>query len=438
MTPTGPVDVSLPLGLTTAEVVDELVTSLAPGAPLALEGPWHLHRLGGAPLPPDHPLGAVRPVDGEVLHLTAGEPPPLAVAVDDALDALAAGASSAGRWTSSAATGVLVATAVVLGVTASLAALQVGRASGGTHLLPLALAVVLCGVATQLRRDGGVAVAVAAATLPAWACGGLALAGGADGLHRVLLTAAAAAVGALVAVVVVPAHRAWWVGVATAGTLLAGAAALPSSGALSLRTTAAVVAVVLVWVVAVLPHLMARSSLWSTDSPGDRAREELGRRGRSARQLLTAASTGTAAVIAAAGTVLVLAGPVSDAVLGAVLAAVVALRARRSRFAVESTALAVAGAVVVGAGAGRLAVGTPDQRAWALAIAAVALAGVVAALVVVVRAARGEDALAQRLTRPRVRRALDVAEAVLALGVLPLLGWVLGLYTAASDAAASW
>lgn len=491
--PTGAVDVSLATGRATADLVSELLGGLLPGAPVLLPGAgWHLHPLGRAPLEPGALLREAGLRDGAVLHLTPHRAPPAATVVDDPLDDLAAGAAQAGIWTLRAAAAVLSAAvpcyALALAAVAVLAPVGAGAAAAVLLFAAVvALAAAWAAVPSGRTQSGASAPAqelwrgvVAAAALPT-------LAVVASAAARALQAGTAATVGvgglalglgSYAAAALAPRLCAAWAFLSAGGVLVALAAAAAWAGCPG-TTTAAVGGCLALVGTAALPGLLARSGPPAGGHPyaatGDRpagapARAgcrpaggdsvRLQERARTARQLLTGLVATGAAAVTACGVVLSRGDP-PERGLAVALAVVLALRARRSRFVLETTAM-LTGAVLVlavvlsvvqvrpggGTVAARALPALPTLPAlpaglpaWLLpallpALLAALLAVLLAVLRAVLRAQDGRPAGLARLSGPRVRRLADAVELAAAVAVLPLLAAALGLYTLAADAGA--
>ena len=358
--PAGALDVALPTERTVADLSAELAAHLLPGAPLEAEGPWRLHRLGQREIDPAAPFGAALPRDGDVFHLTGDAVPAPALVVDDALDALGRAAGETGRWGPAGMTAAGVAGAV--GVSSALTvALALVRPAGVA--LPLVLAACLLAAALVMRRedDGGEVArgAAAGAALPAWAGAGAALGrlaeAGTSGVWA--LAGVALAVGAAVAATAVPTLLPLWAAPAVTGVLLTVGGALVATGTLGTAGAAALVGTVVLLGSAAAPWVVARSERWSSPEPPPGGAEQLAGAARRTRATLTAVSLSVSAAVAVC--VLVLALGAGGSGLGegrtsmarwlaVALAVVVALRARRSRFALESGAMLVAGLLPLG------------------------------------------------------------------------------------------
>lgn len=437
--PAGAVDVTLPAARPVAELVDELVTSLLPRAPLAEPGrQWHLHRVGRAPLDPTTPLAAARLRHGEVLHLTPDPAPEPVGLVDDALDALARGASRDGRWTLGAAGAATGAAAIACAVGAALLTLLARTGPALPLLLAAGLLLAALWLRSQARSAADLGSEVAAlATLPAWTCAGIATARllGGEAHQQLLLAGLTLAAGALAAAVVAPHRLPWWAFAGTAGATVAVGGGVVAADLLDARRAAAVLGTVLLVVVASLPWLVTRTASWSEPAPEAREEASLLARARFTRGLLSGVTAAVAGAVSVCATMLAVSEDDRARWLAAALAVVLGLRARRSRFVADSLAMIVSAALPLALlTAGLVARGGPTPRLLVLAGLAALVAALLALLAVVRLAATGDDTALSRLTRPRARRALDVAETLVAVTVLPLLAGVLGVYSAAADA----
>ena len=445
--PGGAVDLAVPAELPVVDLVCQLVDRLAAGAPLGDPGDvWVLHRLDGRALPASQSVDGAQVLDGETLHLTRAAPPPASVRVDDPLQVLADAARLAPRWDPRA---VEVAAAVAVGLAAVVAVGLSLLVPFAGPALPLLLGGGLLAGALALSSSGSgaaaAATAAAAGAVVALGAAGLAAAAGRPAAATLTAaTLAGVALGGCAAGAVLPARVRWWVAVAAgAGT---GALALGLVGTQVVAAAAAAGVTAVAWLVllAALPWLVARRAPWRRpDAPAAGTVGALSAAAVRTRRVLDGVAVGGAVAVAAAGGYLALVGDGLAQGLAAALAVVVAARARRSAFLVDSAAQLLAGGLVGAALAARLATGGGTTARLAV-LAAVALL-CVAALVVAVQAGRaaalGDPAGAAGgvtgwWSQPRTRRLVDVVEYAAALAVLPLLLGVLGVYTLAADAGA--
>ncbi|PPK91916.1 type VII secretion system (Wss) protein YukD [Kineococcus xinjiangensis] len=445
VTPTGALDITLPDSRPVAEIIDELTSRLAPGAPLsAPAGGWHLHRLGGAAFRPGQPLAALKLRDGDVLYLSAERTPDPARPVDDRLLVMAEGAGLAGRWNPRSMSAFATA-ATALTAAAAVAAAHL--ALPGVAALPLVLAAGLLTAAVALRRTRTAAgEAAALASLPAWAGAGLSAATfwSAGVAAHATLAGVGLLLGALAAAAVAPQRMPWWSFTWAAAGVTAALATLSGTRALALGQAAAITAVMLLLLSAALPWLITRSGVWSAPARRAGTTDAAGLRvlARAHRQLLNAVTAAFSAGIAACAALLIFSGDPLQQGLAAALAVVTGLRARRSSFAVESGSMLAAALTSSLLLLSVLAVHA-DLRLRLLVLAAallllVLLLATVAALQAGAGTARADAATAglARFATPRLRRALDVSEVIVAITIMPLLLGALGVYTAAANTGA--
>ncbi len=444
--PAGALDVALPTARTVADLCAELTGRLLPGAPLVASTPFALHRVGQAALDQHLPLAAADPRDGEVFHLSPSPGPRPARVVDDALHTL--GAAATGAWAPStlaaaAATGaVLASAALALTLTAIAPGAPALQLLGAAALLAAALVIPHERTGSDVART-----TAAAATLPLWVAAGLALArASATGTAGSLaLAGLALAVGAGAALAAVPTRRFLWATPIAAGALVAVGGLLVASSTTTTAGAAGVMGAAVVAAAAGAPWVITRSARWSSPHPGPVRRERLTEVAVRTRALVTALSLAGAGALAVCALVLATsgAGLSSGQVtmarwLALALALLAGLRARRTRFALESASMLTAAALPLVALLLVVVVPAATGARWVLvALVAALVAGALALVVVFRAAAEGHEEALARVNRPRVRRALSVVEGVVAVAVVPLLAGVLGVYAAAAGAGAS-
>ncbi len=446
--PAGAVDVALPTSRTVADLCAELAGRLLPGAPLVAQAPFQLHRVGQTALDQGRPLAAADPREGEVFHLSPSPTPSPARVVDDALHTLGTSAGAAGVWAPATLAAAATTGAMVASVTLALA---VATIVPGVPALPLLGAAALLAAALVIPHEAtGSDVAratAAAAALPLWAGAGLALARATatSGPGTLALAGLALAVGAGAALGAVPTRAALWATPIAAGALVGAGGLLVAGGVTTSAGAAGVMGTVVLVAAAGAPWLIARSARWSSPHPGPVGREELTAAAARTRALITALSLAGAGALAACSLVLATSGAglsggqvTMARWLALALALVAGLRARRTRFALESASMVTAAVLpLVALVLVVVALAAPGAR-WALVAALTAALAGVLALVVVLRSAQdGDRGALSRLTRPRVRRALSIVEGVVAVSVIPLLAGVLGVYAAAANAGTS-
>jgi type VII secretion integral membrane protein EccD len=178
-TPQRRIDVALPERSSVAELVPGLLGHA--GEHLA-DGGWSLRRADGAELELGRPLGSYRIRDGEILHLAPRRTEWPELEYDDLVDAIADGASRAGRAWGARHTRLAGLAAGAAGILLGLAAvIHSGPPWADAALWSLGLAVLLLVAGFVLARAAGDAVAgsvLGALALPyAFAGGVLLLAG---------------------------------------------------------------------------------------------------------------------------------------------------------------------------------------------------------------------------------------------------------------------
>jgi type VII secretion integral membrane protein EccD len=230
---------------------------------------WSLTLTGSGLLPPDSSLADAEITDGQVLYLSdarAGEnDEPV---VTDVAESVTEEVKRTGRlWTSRArATATLCAGASWLVVTIAAAAVVFGRTStveprllGGMGLVVTIVSVVVAGTARQRSwpLPGWLRTALAASAIPELAAAGALLGSAHDTSVQLAVAAAAGAVlGALLALSAAP-------GAVTAGLLAFGLLSLAVAGGLAGARangtqSAAVVAVLALWLYDLAPASIAR------------------------------------------------------------------------------------------------------------------------------------------------------------------------------------
>jgi type VII secretion integral membrane protein EccD len=149
VTPYARVDVALPVQATLAELVPQLIRLSGAEGQASAENPgWLLSRLGGAPFPVGLTVTSAAIRDGDVLYLNPRERQAAPLLFDDVIDAIASAAESrAGAWGPKVAYRLAVAGTSVVLIGATLLLLR--------GLWDTALAPVGCGVLAVLMLLGG-------------------------------------------------------------------------------------------------------------------------------------------------------------------------------------------------------------------------------------------------------------------------------------------
>ncbi|RZS43088.1 type VII secretion integral membrane protein EccD [Herbihabitans rhizosphaerae] len=428
------VDLTVPSSIPLAHLLPAMLRYAIPDRGAAGGTGWLLTRLDGATLDAALSLHANAVREGEVLVLRPASerrPPPL---YDDVVEVI--GHESVENPWGTKQTRAACATFAILAVLgAATAAAISGAMLGG--VLTLAAAALLVAGGTGLARaagETGAATVTAALAAPLAAAGAVRLLGDPWGAPHLLLASAAVLVVAVLGALLVGAGDATFAAIAMIGILglLAGVVAVLSDG--SAAWVAALIAPLALAGSTALPTLALRlarlprpqlpkSAEDIANVPGQVELERASRQVAIARQLLTGLSAGVHAVVAAGIAVLAFDGTWAR-VLAAVLAVLVALRARLFRERAQViTAVCTAALALVGVIIGYLMENAGDDGAL-LGIAlptllAIALCGGLAGVV-----------HGKRPPSPRAARSLDLAELVLLLSVAPLALAVWEVYSA--------
>ena len=439
------IDLALPSDVAVANLLPMLLTMAGESSPDggSRHGGWCLARLDGEAIDPDRPLSSLGVVDGDLLqlrHRSDNPPPPL---FDDVVEAIAVAAPDSYRpWTASTARTLGMVAAGLALLASAVALLQAGTGAGAEPRPDIAtlagvaavVALIAGTVVTRVYDETSAGVVVAAGSLPLGFVSGLYIVPGDvhGGLHAAnfLLACTLTLVLATASITVLGAGITPFTASATAAALGALAFLLASVVDRSTAGIAAGAAAVALGSISALPRLaiqLSRLPMPQVPSSVKDLREDSGfpdytaieRQAGLAHEYLTGMIMGSGAV-AAIGAVLAAAEGTLGIVLGAVVAAVLLLRARSYANANQAIALLVSGMVAVAglivsllatAGPGLLLVGFGGL----LLLATLALVTGVA--------------LPRRRFSPVLRRSVDVAEAVLIAAVLPLALGVLHLYT---------
>ncbi|MGH8922511.1 MAG: type VII secretion integral membrane protein EccD [Actinomycetes bacterium] len=430
------IDVALPSDVAVADLLPTVLTmageTTADGG--SAHGGWCLVTLGGATIDPDRPLGSSGVVDGDLLHLRrrCDSPPPLLF--DDVVEAIAVCTPGSYRpWTEH--------TARVLGMVAAGLALLAGAVAlwwagpglGAAVIAGVGAVAVLVVGAVIARTYGEIrsGVLVATGSLPLGFVSGLYLVSNNVQAENYLLACVLALVLAIGSITVLGDGITPLVAGATTATL--GAAAFlvailvddVSAAGIAAGTAAAALGAI-----SAVPRLTIQlSRLPLPQIPGNAQdlRQDcdfpdysaIERRTGLAHQYLTGMIIGSGAV-AAAGAVLAADQGALGGVLGAVVAAVLLLRARSYANGSQAIALLASGMVAV---AGLLATLLVTARQGAVPV--VVFIGL---MLLATLALFTGVVLPRRRFSPVLRRSVDVAEATLIAAVLPLALGVMDLY----------
>ncbi|MFC6092562.1 type VII secretion integral membrane protein EccD [Saccharothrix lopnurensis] len=300
----------------------------------------------------------------------------------------------------------------------ALAALRLPAVVSGAGAVLLLLAGLL---AARAPRGAAASAALRGGAVPHAAACAAALVPGAP--SQVLAASVAAGVTAVLAALSASSSRSVFVAAGTCAAVTAGAAAAWAAG-VPPATVGAVLAVTGVLVQPLLPGLALRAARITVppipediadlraadDDPHADVTAEFA---HDAQRFLTAGLVVADIVVLAAIPVPVLAGP-PGAVLCAVLAALVLVRARRFRLLPQRLAGAVTGTLLLSAALVGAALHAPPALRWPAAL--------------VVAAAATALALGGDRPSPATRRWVALGELGLVVVLLPVLAWVCGLY----------
>ncbi|WP_281178259.1 type VII secretion integral membrane protein EccD [Nocardioides jensenii] len=441
MTTSTRVDLAVPMDLTVAELLTNLLRTLGPDVADrgAAAGGFVLQRTGEAPLDPSLTLRAGQVSDGDTLHLRMRAAQMPEVAYDDVLDAVSTGVlTRSPRWTAdhtarACTWGASAAIAFVL-----LACLLTGPGWAGPAGIAGGLSLLLLGASVALDRayeQHGPALAAAGLSVAAAFTAGAMVVGGdhrvwSFGVTQLLPAAAAAVLVSVVCLVVLSRGVPGFSAVAGAGLLAAIGSAAAGFGDLDVQATAAFTAGVALLASPIIPMVsfkLSRLALPIVPTGADDLRADgstvdgtqVLRQAVRADQYMTGIVAAFATALGGAAVVLAVDGT-AERVLAAVLAGVALLRARlftgRSQRMAMLLASAAAGVAVL---AGMALSAEPLLRLLAVALPVAAVGLGLLALVVV---------LPGRRYAPPSGRAADIFESLLVLSVLPLILGTIGVY----------
>lgn len=437
------IDLALPSDIAVANLLPMLLDMAGESSPDggSKHGGWCLAKLGGDSVDPDRSLSSLGVVDGDLLQIRRRHDNPPLPLFDDVVEAIAKVTPDSYRpWTEHTARTLglagaglaLLASAGGLLRAAALASDSAGAGVGvGALAAVTAIIALIAGVViARVYGETSAGVVMAAGSLPLGFVSGLYLVPGGIHAENFLLACTLTFVLAVASVALLGARVTPFVASATAATLglltflSASLVHRPAAG------IAAAAAAVALGGISALPRLTIHlSRLPMPQVPGnakDLAESsgfpdcaQIEHRVAAAHEYLTGMIAGCGAV-AAIGAVVAATGGAVGIVLGAVVAAVLLLRARSYTNGNQVIALVASGmGTVAGLTAGLLA--TARQPGALLAGSAGLLALATLALVCGVVVPR-------RRFSPVLRRSVDVVEAVLIASVLPLALGVLDLY----------
>lgn len=435
-------DLALPADVPLADLLPALLRHA--GEELADDGVehqgWVLRRLGGLPLETGRTPAQLDLRDGEMLYFTPRADAPPEVVFDDVVDAVATGTQRRrGRWaiadTRRTATWFTLA-AMVGGLAAVLFA---GPPQRPGSLIAIGLGVVLLTVATLVSRVGGDSRTGALFGLVAvgyGAVGGLLLLAGERDLPalaapHLLVTATFLLVFGAVATLGVGDYPQVFLGTAAAGVALGAAAGICLAFGAGPAVAAAVVSTVTFGSIPAYPMLSYRLAGLPVPSiptgPEDLKTDTSSVEGRRVLALSDRATEylsgliHTASLVVLTGiVVIVLQGGWQGRILATLLSVLLMLRARPVPGRSHRFPVLVAGAAGLGAVATAAFVTAGLGGRLGLILAGLAFAALISAVYGLVVAGR-------RLS-PVWGRLLDVIEILLIVALVPVAGWVAGLY----------
>lgn len=458
------IDLGLPADVPVGALIPDLVTLVESRAPERSElepepedRTWHwtIATIGHAPLDPAVSLTDAGIRDGDLVILQradSAQPPAL---FDDVIDAVATLQSDERSWTPTSArwTGYVL---FLLGLLATLAVLWQIR-SGGSSIVP-ALAVAFIGAGLLVSSVLAKLVYADAPTSRVLGVGGLAsLAGGAGlalpgepGAAHLLLASVVVAAASLPLMRVLGTGEPEFTAGATAGSLAAVAAAVTLLTDLSPRAVAASLAAVSLIVLTQGPRMAIAAgrlpvppvpSAGDPIDPGDAdsrptieavgavgattlpSATRLAERARRADLFLTGITLGSSVALTVGALLMLPGGPSyrwQAFVLAAIFGLITAARARSHSDLIRAAVL-VSGGVLVLAGVAYSLVAGRVEPTLSIGVAMLVLLAVVALWAGVV-VPRTEYA-------PTTRRLVEIGEYGLLCAIVPLLFWILGLYS---------
>lgn len=458
------IDLGLPSDVPVGALVPDLVALVESRAPERSElepepedRTWHwtIATIGHAPIDPAVTLTEAGIRDGDLVILQsedAAQPPAL---FDDVIDAVATLRRDERSWTPVSArwTGYAV---FLLGLLAAIGAVWHSR-SGGASVIP-ALAVAFIGTGLVVTSVLASLVYGDRSTARVLGVGGiLAVAGGAGlalpgepGAAHLLLSAAVVAAVSLPLMRVIGAGEPEFTAATTAGVLTAVAAAVTLLTDLPPRTIAAGTAAVAMLALTQGPRIAIAAGRLPVPpvptagdpiDPGDAdsrptieavgavgattlpSATRLAERARRADAVLTGVTIGSAVVLAAAALLMLRGGPSyrwQAFTLAAVFGLVLAARGRSHSDLTRATVLVCAGSLVL-AGVAYSLTAAGTEPTLSIGVALLVLLPVVALWAGVV-VPRTEHA-------PTTRRFVEIGEYLLLCSIIPILFWILGLYS---------
>lgn len=431
-------DLAVPFGVPLARLMPSLVRhageEIGPGGGVE-HGGWVLRRDDGTRLDAARPLSAQDVHEGDLLFLAHGTEDTTGPLYDDVVEVIAEG----GARTPWSATGVrrgaaAFGTAAALGGAAALAATP-GVLAGVLALVAAVLTLGLAALVSRAFADATAGTYVAVLAAPFAAVGAVVLLGGGFGAGHLLLVCAVVAVLGAGCPLLVGGGDGTFAALVTAGLLAAPGALIALVWSTGPVRAASVTAALALAVTSLLPPLALRLAhlpgprLAATaedleELPEPPEHETLEKRVAAARRLLSGLLAGACLVAGGGALVLLASGGLWPSALAGTLGLLALLRSRLFRATAQVGAAVAAGlAVLCGAVACvvlRFAGGPVPLLAVLLPLCLVV--AVVACAIAVFSGRRGLN--------PRLARALDSAETLLLLAVVPLVLAVWNVYTA--------
>ncbi|MCG5431810.1 type VII secretion integral membrane protein EccD [Mycobacterium sp. MYCO198283] len=416
------VDLALPAGVPVVELLPPIVDMLhrRPGAPRwQAGGRWQLSRPGQPPLNVFATLAGSAVADGELLVLDTAAQHHRGP-VFDAVAETVARASTRAFDEHSARRLADMAAVLFTALSAVVTVIAAGRQPDpGLAVAPAVFAITSLAAAGVARRRCGTPIAVLpwCSVVFAGAAGATAVPGSPGSAHAVLAAVAAGCAAVVAARLRELSAVAALAVVMTAGAI-AAAAALDTSIGVPWRSSAPVVAIGGVLLLAAAPAMALRAggTPLPTAHPVTPPDAELATAAARTRTLFTGLVCGAAATAAAGSglTVLTADGHLAAMLCGATVSAALLLRSRSHTDAVQRIAVTAAG----GAPAVVLA-GTALPAPWAAVAAGVAAAGALAL-----------GYLRSAPVTPVGRRAVDLVEYAAVAVAVPIAWWAAGVFDA--------
>ena len=419
------VDLALPADMYIGQLMPQIVDLVHRDAVLPVSGRhWRLSRLGDPPLDELMTLNDNSIHDGDVLLLTAIEPPAPEWVVCDPSHAVARGGTADAGPTPRIVPAIGCVLLGALG--AATLAWSASRAAPATHIVTgTCLVVAATAGAVMLRRLHLSVPLSLVAVFFAAAVGFLAVPPGPPGTD-LLLASAAAFSAAILILRLTGCGRISLTAIATASALTGTAAATVVMWRLQPNAAGAILSTISLAVLGIAPRLSMALSGISPSTPNiddahDAMPETVAAKAGLTHRTLTGLVCG-ASMAASLGVASVALWPIRDAgsalrdtTFTAVIALILLLRVRTHADAIRRIGLAISATFVAAAGFVAAAVSAPGQAHFTSALAAAAGAAALTCLVGLTMS-------------PIAARAIEVLEYLALAAVVPLACWVGGIY----------